>query len=560
VQQGGNRVHLGIRSFRAILIALALTLAFAATAQAYYVDISITGAGRVYETTDANELDEHCTAYPEEGFSSPGTTPTGTVGATCRAGDASGDYGWGWTVRYVAEPAAGYTFDGWQSDGRTNPGSVVCDDSNTGNACQFATYANLQTRARFVDEASPSMSSLTGPNQVVNGPATFTFSAASDPTLSHFQCRVAGVHDWQTCSSGRQENPASSGSYTFQVRAVDRSGNTSAESTWDWDVDKVAPETTLTDGPSGTVGSTSATFEFNSNEQGGFTCTLDAVAVSCGSPKTYTNLGQGGHTFQVQARDVAGNTDPSPATRTWTVDTVAPNTTIGSGPAEGSTTTSTSASIVFSSEAGASFRCQLDSGPIDDDCSSPLEYTGLALGSHTVTVWARDAVGNEDATPATRTWTIIAPEGGDGDGDGDDGTGDGGGGGAGGGETELDIAGALADDVRYGAKKLKKLGLKKLLGKGRATMTANPLTAGQLVAKLKGQLAGAKKAQTIGKAKQTVDAPGQAKLKLKLSKKGEKLLEAVRKADAKLKGVLEFKFLADSGAAAKAQKKVTLKG
>jgi hypothetical protein len=80
-------------SFAAFVATAAFLLA-APAAQAWYVDISITGAGRVYETTDANELDEHC---PDaiEGFASPGTTPTGTLGASCRAGDAGGDYGHG---------------------------------------------------------------------------------------------------------------------------------------------------------------------------------------------------------------------------------------------------------------------------------------------------------------------------------------------------------------------------------------------------------------------------------------------------------------------------------
>jgi hypothetical protein len=99
-----------MRAHLAAALAVALVLLLPAAAQAYYVDISITGAGRVYEMTDANEIDEHC---PDaiEGFASPASTPTGSPGATCRAGDASGDYGWNWVVRYVAEPAAGYRFD-----------------------------------------------------------------------------------------------------------------------------------------------------------------------------------------------------------------------------------------------------------------------------------------------------------------------------------------------------------------------------------------------------------------------------------------------------------------
>jgi hypothetical protein len=359
------------QSFAAFVATAALFLA-APAAHAWYVDISITGAGRVYETTDANELDEHC---PDaiEGFASPGTTPTGNVGATCRAGDASGDYGHGWVVRYVAEPAAGYRFAGWQSDGRTNPGPVLCDGSGgspsyAGAACQFATFQNLQTRARFVDDTKPSMSSLTGPNQLVNGPATFTFSAAADPTFRLFECRVGGVHEWQTCSSGRQENPPT-GNYTFQVRGVDWSGNRSAESTW--------------------------------------SCTLDGVATACSSPKNYTGLAQGAHTFAVQARDSAGNLDPTPATRTWTVDTVAPETVLDPSGPSGNTTAAT-ATFTFSSEPGAVFNCRLDNQAINTSCTSPVTYSGLSLGQHTFRVWARDAVHNTDPSPELRTWTVVA--------------------------------------------------------------------------------------------------------------------------------------------------------
>src|SRR4029079_3028685 len=97
------------------------------------------------------------------------------------------------------------------------------------------------------------------------------------PALRLFGCRVGGVYEWQTCSSGRQENP-SSGTYTFQVRAVDWSGNRSAESVRSWPGDKTRPETTLAPrGPSGTFPSTAAEFAFNSNEPGTFVCTLDGL-------------------------------------------------------------------------------------------------------------------------------------------------------------------------------------------------------------------------------------------------------------------------------------------
>jgi hypothetical protein len=52
---------------------------------------------------------------------------------------------------------------------------------------------------------------------------------------------------------------------------------------------------------------------------------MDAGAWSgCSSPKSYSGLANGSHTFDVRATDAAGNTDASPASRTWTVDVPAP--------------------------------------------------------------------------------------------------------------------------------------------------------------------------------------------------------------------------------------------
>ena len=130
---------------------------------------------------------------------------------------------------------------------------------------------------------------------------------------------------------------------------------------------------------------------------------------SCTSPKAYSGLANGSHTFDVRATDAAANTDATPATRTWTVnvpppDTTPPDTTISSGPS--GTVTSSSASVGFtSSETGSTFECRLDAGAWGS-CTSPKAYSGLANGSHTFDVRATDAAANPDATPATRTWTV----------------------------------------------------------------------------------------------------------------------------------------------------------
>jgi hypothetical protein len=86
-------------------------------------------------------------------------------------------------------------------------------------------------------------------------------------------------------------------------------------------VDTTAPDTTIDSGLSGTVSTSPVSFAFSSSEAGStFECKLDGAAYSaCTSPKDYTNLSNGSHTFEVRATDAAGNTDATPATRTFTL-------------------------------------------------------------------------------------------------------------------------------------------------------------------------------------------------------------------------------------------------
>src|SRR5207244_9703208 len=65
-------------------------------------------------------------------------------------------------------------------------------------------------------------------------------------------------------------------------------------------------------------------FSFSSEAGATFQCGLDGAAfASCSSPKSYTGVVDGSHTFQVKATDTAGNTGTA-ASYTWTVDTAAP--------------------------------------------------------------------------------------------------------------------------------------------------------------------------------------------------------------------------------------------
>ena len=118
----------------------------------------------------------------------------------------------------------------------------------------------------------------------------------------------------------------------------------------------------------------------------------------------YSGLADGEHTFEVRATGPTGNSDPTPASYTWTIDTVAPDTTITAHPDDPSS--SANASLSFTStETWSTFECRLD-GSTFSACTSPWTYTGLNYGIHTFEVRAIDAVGNTDPTPASYTWTI----------------------------------------------------------------------------------------------------------------------------------------------------------
>ena len=182
-------------------------------------------------------------------------------------------------------------------------------------------------------------------------------------------------------------------------------GGESAEKIKDT-TDTTPPDTSITSQPLNLTNSTSADFSFTSTEDGStFECQMDNGSyTSCTSPKSYTGLTESSHSFSVKAIDSAGNTDSTPASYTWTIDTTA-NVEISITSQPLNLTNSTSADFSFTSPETATFECQMDSGGYTS-CTSPKSYTGLTEGSHTFYVKATDSAGNTNSTPARYTWTI----------------------------------------------------------------------------------------------------------------------------------------------------------
>jgi hypothetical protein len=89
------------------------------------------------------------------------------------------------------------------------------------------------------------------------------------------------------------------------------------------------------------------------------------------------------------------------------VDTAPPQTKIVKGP--GSKLAKGIAKFRFrSSESGSTFLCKLDRKKAKR-CRSPKRYRKLKAGRHTFKVWAIDAAGNKDPTPARRKFRVPAP-------------------------------------------------------------------------------------------------------------------------------------------------------
>jgi hypothetical protein len=264
---------------------------------------------------------------------------------------------------------------------------------------------------------------------------TITFSATDViANVDHFECSIDDV-EFVTCTSPFTfPNLVSDGSHTFRVRAEDNSGHEDASpALYTWTVDSVAPTTTIisaTDGNSNTVSSgggtpsTSMIFTFSGTDTGvgldHFECSIDgATFETCTSPAQFDNLGSGVHTLDIRAVDSVGNQGVSPTSFSWNVDATPPDTTIDSATdgnnntvSDGGNSSSTSMTFTFSgSDIGVGldhFECSID-GSSFSACDTPVQFTSLSFGAHTLEVRAVDKVENVAETPTVFLWTITTP-------------------------------------------------------------------------------------------------------------------------------------------------------
>jgi Ca2+-binding RTX toxin-like protein len=177
------------------------------------------------------------------------------------------------------------------------------------------------------DETPPETVFSSGPAEgatIADSSPTFEFTS-TEPGSS-FECKI-DAGSFTGCTSPHTTSPLGDGPHTFYVRATDAADNTDgtpasrsftvATST---PTDTTAPETSIDSGPAGPTDDATPTFIFSSEVGASFECRLDGASFSpCSSPFTAAALAAGAHTFEVRAKDAAGNTDATPAARAFSV-------------------------------------------------------------------------------------------------------------------------------------------------------------------------------------------------------------------------------------------------
>ena len=258
---------------------------------------------------------------------------------------------------------------------------------------------------------------------IADGPTTFTFGGTDNiDTQLSFQCRLDSTLEsaFATCTSPKTYTGLAAGEHTFEVRAVDDQGNVDSTPAVENFVapDTLAPNTQLSGTlPANPTTDRSASFAFAATDDVTaandltFQCRLDSGApapafAACTSPQPYTNLADGTYLFEVRAIDAAGNVEGTPASHLWNVD--GPPDTLIVRRSDVQTPYTNAIFRLSSTDAGSRYECALDTEPFSS-CTSPVEFTGLAPGSHTLQARAIDPGNQADADPASYTWTVLGP-------------------------------------------------------------------------------------------------------------------------------------------------------
>tara|TARA_B100000683_G_scaffold277743_1_gene338514 strand:+ start:115 stop:4392 length:4278 start_codon:yes stop_codon:yes gene_type:complete len=231
--------------------------------------------------------------------------------------------------------------------------------------------------------------------------ATFEFSASTENAT--FVCRLdSGERD--TCTSPHVVDGLAEGTHYFEVRATSSEGlQEMAAQLFEWEVDLTPPDTVFETDTASPTNQVAATFSFETeSDVAAFECAAQNDSFnSCSSPWTVQGQ-EGENQIQIRAIDDVGNVDPSPAVFQWTIDTVAPRSTIVTGPPELSTESQVTIEVTVDEETSG-FECTLNDLEWGA-CRASNVVNNLSHGRHVFHLKAVDLAGNIEENPVVFQW------------------------------------------------------------------------------------------------------------------------------------------------------------
>ncbi len=312
----------------------------------------------------------------------------------------------------AGEPTSKPAQKGWYTQPLTVAFSGADSVSGISNCSAPIAYGGPDTKS-----AAVSGSCTNGAGLSTSGTATFKYDS-SPPVVTPSVTGKLGANGWYTgdvsvgwsVSDSVSDIDSSSGcgttaltsdtaGQTLTCTATNGAGLTTQRSVT-VKIDRSAPDTTITGGPSGTVTSTVASFTFSASEPGAtFACSLDGGGFQpCSSPQTYSGLTDGSHSFQVRATDPAGNGDQTPAAQSWTVRATPPNLKLP-GPLTVEATSAAGAKVTYTVSADDDGEPMI----LDATACKPPSGSTFALGTTTVTCSVTNSYGVRAAGSFTVT-------------------------------------------------------------------------------------------------------------------------------------------------------------
>ncbi len=329
---------------------------------------------------------------------------------------------------------------------KQNGSEVSCDDMRSGCASMVpdgdpaypgeysyiaeanSADAGAPAAPQFTDTDPDSPSADTDPFVKGTAPAGSTVKIYDNAACSGSPLATGTAADFS--SPGLQVHVAADSTTGFWGTATDGAATDSACSTStisyvNQTTPPTAPETQIDSGPSGLSNDNDPSFTFSSpgTPAATFECRLDssleADFAACTTPQAYTDLGDGSHTFEVRAID-SGSADPSPASASFAIDTVAPAAPDLTATDPDSPANENEPKVIGAAEAGslvelfASSDC---SGPSTTATAAELANPGVTQlvaddSSTSFSAIASDAAGNAStcSDPLTYVEDSTAPD------------------------------------------------------------------------------------------------------------------------------------------------------